>query len=498
MKRLLASVALLAMTACTTVGPNYRSPEAQAPAQAPFAGAGSPVFSGDQPSGPWWSLFADPVLDGLVRDALANNTDLRLAAANLSRARAVLREVRGERLPSTTIGAGATRSRQSGFGGGAIGGGSTGGSATDGGGTGTGFNGGASTFEVFDVGLDVSYQVDLFGRIRRGIEAARADIGAVQAAFDLARVSVAAETTRAYADACSAGSQLAVARRSVGVQQRTFDLTRRLLEGGRGTALETGQASQLLEQTRAQIPTLEADRRTALYRLSVLTGRPPADFPAAVANCGTPPALTRPIPIGDGASLLRRRPDIRAAERRIAAATARVGVATAELYPSISIGGSIGSTATSLGNVVGDDAFRYSLGPLISWSFPNRRAARARIAQAEATADAALAEFDGTWLGALEETESALTRYANERTRVATLRRARDGGGQAARIARQRYDAGRENFQIVLEAERRLAEVEAQLATAEAQLSDNLVSLFLALGGGWEVAASAPVPPVSG
>lgn len=403
---------------------------------------------------------------GLVRDALANNTDLRVASANLARARAALREIRSDRLPTTTIGAGATTGRQAvpGL--------------------------GAQTGETFDVGLDVGYQIDLFGRIRRGIEAGRADVGAVQAAFDLSRVSVAAETTRAYADACSAGSQLEVARRSVGVQQRTFDLTRRLVEGGRGTALETGQAAQLLEQTRAQIPTLEAERRTALFRLSVLTGRPPTEFPAVVAQCSTPPALSRPIPIGDGASLLRRRPDVRAAERRLAAATARIGVATAELYPSISLGGSIGSTAGSLGNLVDGDGFRYSLGPLISWNFPNRRAARARIAQAEATAQAALAEFDGTWLAALEETEGALTRYANERERVATLRRARDGGAQAARIARLRYDAGRENFQIVLEAERRLAEVEAQLAQAEAQLSDNLVQLFLALGGGWEAGSA--------
>jgi NodT family efflux transporter outer membrane factor (OMF) lipoprotein len=466
MKRLLASVALLTVAACTTVGPDYSSPEAQAPAQAPFASADSPAFSGEQPSGPWWSLFSDPVLDGLVGEALANNTDLRVASANLARARAALREIRSDRLPATTIGAGATTGRQAvpGL--------------------------GAQTGETFDVGLDVGYQIDLFGRIRRGIEAGRADVGAVQAAFDLSRVSVAAETTRAYADACSAGSRLEVARRSVGVQQRTFDLTRRLVEGGRGTALETGQAAQLLEQTRAQIPTLEAERRTALFRLSVLTGRPPTEFPAVVAQCSTPPALSRPIPVGDGASLLRRRPDVRAAERRLAAATARIGVATAELYPSISLGGSIGSTAGSLGNLIDGDGFRYSLGPLISWNFPNRRAARARIAQAEATAQAALAEFDGTWLAALEETESALTRYANERERVATLRRARDGGAQAARIARLRYDAGRENFQIVLEAERRLAEVEAQLAQAEAQLSDNLVQLFLALGGGWEAGSA--------
>ncbi len=466
MTRFLAPiVSALALAACTTVGPNYRSPESKMPAQTAFAGANSPIFSGDQPSGPWWSLFADPVLDRLVQDALANNTDLRVAAANLTRARAVLREVRGDRLPTGTLGASAATGRQS-----------------------AGRFGGATSGETFDAGLDVGYQADLFGRIRRGIEASRADLGAVQAAFDLSRVTVAAETTRAYADACSAGSRLVVAQRSVANQQRTFDLTRRLLEGGRGTALETGQAAQLLEQTRAQIPTLEADRRTALYRLSVLTGRPPAEFPEVVAQCTVPPALTRPIPIGDGTSLLRRRPDIRASERQLAAATARIGVATAELYPDVSIGGALGATAASLGNLVTGGALRYSIGPQISWNFLNRGAVRARVAQAEATTAAALADFDGTWLGALEETESALTRYANERTRVATLRRARDGGAQAARIARLRYEAGREGFQIVLEAERRVAEVEAQLAQSEAVLSDNLVSLFLALGGGWEVA----------
>jgi len=465
MTRFLAPlISALALTACTTVGPNYRSPEAQAPAQAPFAGASSPVFSGDQPSGPWWSLFADPVLDGLVAQALSNNTDLRVAAANLTRARAALRERQGDRSPRGSVGAGASTGRQSAM----------------------GQPGGATSGEIFDVGLDVGYQVDLVGGIRRGIEASRADVGAVQAAFDLARVTVAAETARAYADACSAGSQLAVAARSLAVQQRTFDLTRRLLEGGRGTALEAGQAEQLLEQTRAQIPALEADRRTALYRLSMLTGRPPAEFPQVVAACSTPPALTRPIPIGDGTSLLRRRPDIRASERRLAAATARIGIATAELYPNVSLGGSFGSTAASIGGLVTGGALRYSVGPLISWTFLHRGAIRARIAQAEATADAALAEFDGTWLGALEETESALTRYASQRTRVETLRRARDGGTQAARIARLRYEAGREGFQIVLEAERRLAEVQGELAQAEGRLSDNLVSLFLALGGGWE------------
>lgn len=452
-----ALLASLALGACV-VGPDHRDPRPAAPAQAPFASARSPAFTGDEPPGRWWSLFRDPLLDRLIEQALRENTDLRVAAANLRRARAVLRETRAGRLPTTGISGSATYGQEPG--------------GNDG--------------DLYDVGLDIGYQVDLFGRIRRAIEASRADAEAVQAAFDLARVTVAAETTRAYADGCSAGRQLAVARESVRVQERTFDLTRRLLEGGRGTALETSQAGSLLDQTRAAIPTLEALRRTALYRLSVLTGRPPADFPPEAAACETPPALSQPIPVGDGAALLSRRPDIRAAERALAAASARVGVATADLYPTISLGLSAGSTAGSPGGLVSGDGFRFSLGPLISWTFPNIAAARSRIAQAEASAEAALASFDGTWLGALEETESALTRYASELDRLAALRRALAQGREAARIARLRFEAGREPFQVVLDAERALAQTDAAVAQSEAALADNLVSLFLALGGGWQ------------
>src|SRR5690606_28489663 len=196
--------------------------------------------------------------------------------------------------------------------------------------------------------------------------------------------------------------------------------------------------------------------------------------------------LDRPIPVGDGAALLVRRPDVRAAEGRLAAATARIGVATADLYPSISIGGSIGTTATSLGDLGSGAAFRYSLGPPISWTLPNTEVARARIAQAEASQQAALAEFDRTWLTALQETESALTSYARALDRVAALERGVEQAREAARIARIRYEAGRESFQIVLDAERQLSSAEAALAQTEGQLSTDLVTLFLSLGGGWQ------------
>jgi NodT family efflux transporter outer membrane factor (OMF) lipoprotein len=466
-RNLLIGTAALALSACT-VGPAYVSPTPKAPSQAPFLETGkSPAFTGDQPAGEWWSLFGDPTLDGLVRQALAANTDLRVAAANLAQARAVLREARAGRLPTTSVSAGGTYARQP-----------------------NPLGTGSIEGENYDVGLDIGYQVDLFGRVESAIRASRADAEAVQAAFDLTRITVAAETTRAYSDVCSFNRQLAVAEETLRIQERTFDLTRRLFEGGRATRLETGQAGALLEQTRAAIPTLTAQRSAALYRLAVLTGKPPAEAPVEVLKCQAPPELNRPVPVGDGASLLARRPDIRRAERELAAASARVNVATADLYPSISLGGSIGSTAGSISGLGKSDGFRFSLGPLISWNFPNMEVARSRLKQSEAGADAALATFDGTWLGALEETESALAAYAGELDRLAALRRAAVEAGEAARIARLRYEAGRESFQVVLDAERTLAQIQATVAQSEQQRATYLVSLFLALGGGWQESAA--------
>jgi NodT family efflux transporter outer membrane factor (OMF) lipoprotein len=466
MKQFVSLIALSATLAACAVGPNFETELPRATAQATFHAAGQGPFAPDAPPEDWWRLFDDARLDGIVGEALAANTDLRVAAANLAQARATLREARAGRSVNTTVGAAAGYGRESG--------------------AALGSEGSLPDSEFYDAGLDVGYQVDLFGRLGRAVEASRADVEAVEAAYDLTRITIVAETVRAYADVCNAGRRLDVARRSVEVQEQTFDLTRRRLEGGRATALETNQAGALLEQTRAELPLLEALQQISLYRLAVLTGRPPSEFPTQLASCAAPLRLGQPIPVGDGAALLARRPDIRAADRRLAAATARIGVATAELYPSISIGAAVGTTAGSLGDITSGSAFRYSLGPLISWSFPNVAVARARIAQAEASAEAALAEFDGTWLNALQETESALTNYSRGLDRTDALRRGVEQAREAARIARLRFEGGRESFQIVLDAERQLAMSEAALAQAESQLSTDLIVLFLALGGGWQ------------
>ena len=457
-----AIAAAFACVAGCAVGPDYRAPEPASVASAPFAGADVDAFAQDAPPADWWRLYDDPALDAAIAEAFDANTDLRAAAANLARAAAALREARGGRLPATTLGAGTTSGRQNvvqqGF---------------------------AFEDTIYDVGLEVSYQLDLFGRVSRAIDAARAEAEAVEAVYRAVQITVAAETARAYVGACAARLELAAAERSLAVQRETLALTERLFEAGRGTALDVARAAAAAEQTRAVIPTLEAAQRSALYRLAVLMGRAPTNFPPEAAECDAPPAIDGPIAVGDGAALLARRPDIREAERRLAAATARIGLATAQLYPSVSFAGSTGAVALAAGDLDSGDASRWSFGPLLRWSFPNRTVARARLAQAEADADAALAAFDGAWLNALREVESALADYAKEIERRAALEAARGHAADAARLADARFDAGQVSFLDVLQADLVLADAEMALARSQARTAELEVALFLALGGGW-------------
>src|SRR5690606_3077775 len=316
--------------------------------------------------------------------------------------------------------------------------------------------------------------------------AARADADAAAAVLDVVRVSVAAETARAYADACSANARIDVAQRTIELQSRTVELTERLLQAGAGHGLDVARARSALGATRASLPPLRAERDGALFRLATLTGRTPAETSEAARSCARPPQLSQPIPVGDGARLLARRPDVRRAERELAAAAARVNVATADLYPRITLGGGLGATALGTDALGDDENFRFSVGPLISWSFPNVFAARARVEQAGAGAEAALATFDQTVLVALQETETALTNYANELDRRAALQSARDQAADAARLSRLRFDAGADSFLAVLDAERTLAAADAQLAASDALGTTYQIAPCKALAGGWE------------
>ena len=254
---------------------------------------------------------------------------------------------------------------------------------------------------------------------------------------------------------------------------------------GRSDRLDVVRVTSLRDQQAALIPSLEADRNAALFRLATLTGRTPQTLPEAVRAARETPELSQPIPVGDGRALLARRPDIKAAERRLAADTARIGVATADLYPRITLGGSIGTTAIGGGDLFGGGPLNWVLGPLISWAFPNQEANRARIAAARADGDAALASFDGTVLRALEETETALSTYAHALQRRAALQTARDEAARAARISTARQREGRIDFLTVLDALRSQAAADADLASADRAVAFAQVDLFRALGGGW-------------
>jgi NodT family efflux transporter outer membrane factor (OMF) lipoprotein len=462
------SAAVVALSGCAVVGPDYRIPDAaivNAPAAAgPLLGATEAGVSAEPAASYWWALYDEPLLDDLVRQTLAANTDLRIAAANIARAQAAVAIAEDGTLPSTKI--------DSAFDYGELSGEqyllttplpSTG---------------------LYDTGVSVSYQIDLFGQIKRGIEASRADAEAARAAADLVRVTVVADTVRAYLAACSAGRELAVAQNTLALQERSADLTRRLVDAGRGSALDLTRTEAQVEQFRANIPPLQAEKRLALYRLATLTGQPPANFPRALEDCAAEPRLRQPIPVGDGSALLRRRPDIREAERQLAAATARIGVATADLYPKISFGLSGGSTGL-VGDIFKAATLRYAVGPLISWDFPRQNADRARIRAAEARTEEALANFDGKVLAALREIESGLTVYGRDLDRTAALRAARDRADEADRQARTLFSAGQGDAFVTLDAERVRAGAEQALAQSESRIAADQVSLFLALGGGW-------------
>lgn len=454
----------LVLCACATAGPDYHPSEhsaATAPgAQGNFlSAAGAGVVNAPLPDH-WWRLYKDPALDDLVQQALTANTDLRVAQANVTAAEALLREAQAGRSLTTTISGGETLARPSGVG--------------------QHLPGAVS----YDFGLSASYPLDLNGRIRRAIEAGSADVEAVTAARDYVRVSVAAATVKAYADVCSANYALAVNRRVVALQRETLTATRRLFKGGRGTAFDVSRAQAAADNSAATLPAYEGQRQSALYMLATLTGKPPAEYPRSVENCATLPTLGAPMPVGDGAALIRRRPDIRQAERLIAGDTARLGVATAELYPQISIGGSVGLSGP-LKDFGSGSAFGFSLGPILSWSFPNRPVVRARIAQADAQVQADLAGFDGTVLDALRQTETALETYRRNGERAAALQQARNSAGTSASQASRLFRFGRADFLSLLDAQRSLASAEAAATAAQIQLVQDQIAIFLALGGGW-------------
>lgn len=464
----IAPLALCMMlSACGAVGPDYRLPEdaaaRRAEAQAPFDLAANPAVSEAALPDDWWKLYDDPLLDRLIAEALAKNTDIRVAYHNLRRAfegfqmahQAQEIEVGG----AGSVARGQLSSES------------------------LALEEKIPVMNLGDFGLSVDYQLDLFGQLERAAESAGATADATAAVLDTARISVVAQVARSYLLACHASEERAIAQRSLEIQLEQQDVAERLFHGGRGNQVDVARARAQVEALRAELPPFESARSAALYRLAALLGRTPGDLPTGVAACSHAPQPIQPIPVGDGAALLKRRPDVREAERRLAAATADVGVATAMLYPRISLGASAGYTGM-LEHIADPITRRWAFGPSISWHIPTE-VDRARIRAMDAGADAALARFDGVVLDALRETQTLLTRYAEDLRRNQALRQSREAASLAADHTRRLYREGRLAYLDSLDTERTLAAAEAALAACEAQLSVDQVDLFLALGGGW-------------
>ena len=464
----------MALLAGCVAGPNYKPPEhsaATAPsANGQFASGQGSYFSQDPLPDRWWRLYDDPRLDGLIEQALEANANLRAADANLRKADAIVREYVGQKSLSTSVLADADLERDY--------------TTTS---AGTNMPG----VVTYDLGLSLSYPLDLNGKIKRAIESSLADREAVEAARDAVRISVAAATAKAYADVCAANYQQATVEKVITLQQQTLTATTRLQRGGRGTAFDVSRSRTAVETSKASLPAFAAKRKAALYLLATLLGKPPADYPADVESCAELPKLRTAMPIGDGAAMIKRRPDIRQAERTIAGDTARIGVATADLYPTVSIGGGIINDG-KLENLGKTHSFGFSFGPLLNWSFPNRPLVKARIDAANAQVDVDLAKFDATVLEALRGTETALETYARDTDRAAALGSATRSAGVSQAQAAKLFRFGRSDLLSLLTTQANLANAEVAHATAEAALVDDQISVFLALGGGWE---SQPAKP---
>jgi len=457
------------LPASCALGPNYAPPPPPAGAAAPFVSAIPAATSNAPAEADWWRLYNDPVLDSLIAQAFAANTDLQAAEDNLAASRAVYEGARTALLPQTETAVSGVYGRDP---------------MTD---EILELDGRKpKTTWLYDSMIDVSYELDLFGHVRRSIEAARDNSEAVAAARDDLLVTIAAETARAYGQICTLGEQLAVANESLDLVEKQQQIVQQQFEAGAGSQFDVVRSQVLVSQTRATLPPLQGERRAALFELADLLGETPQNAPLAVQSCVTPPKLTAAMPVGDGAALLRRRPDIREADRKYAAALATVGVATADLFPRVTLSGFYGGAADQI-NLLGSNAgLEWGVGPAISWSFPNMAGPLAKLAQSRASARAAVASYDSVVLEALKETEQALAAYSAELDHHAALAAAQSEAQTEFSLAQNEFAAGGISNLDVLNAEDTVVRANAALAGSDAALVQDQIAVFKALGGGWQ------------
>jgi NodT family efflux transporter outer membrane factor (OMF) lipoprotein len=462
--------ALIGLAGCAAVGPDYVPPATDVPTGwSSLDPAARPLESSETPAGlcQWWQNLNDPLLSALIDEALQASPDLRNAQAKLREARARRTVTAAGQYPTVTASGSASRARLSGE-------------------TGSG-----ATLDSFSAGFDASWELDVFGGVRRGIEAAEADVEASVASLENTQVSLASEVALNYVDVRTRQILLGIARDNLASQSETLQLTVWREQAGLVSSQDVEQARSNREQTRAQIPALETSLAESEHRLDILLGKVPGTLHARLAANGDLPVVPDQIAVGIPADTLRQRPDVRAAERRLAAETARVGLAEAARYPAFNLSGTIGLEALTLGALGSGDAVVSSLFAGITGPIFDAGRLRAQVEIQDAVREQALVAYEQTILTALQDVENALVALVRNRERVEALASAVESVRNAAQLARQRYSAGLIDFQSVLDSERSVLVLEESLASARANGVQTLISLYKALGGGWSPQAEA-------
>lgn len=457
MRTLLIAGVSLAATACA-IGPRYH-----APAQAPVAvNAPDHLVTSRAEDAAWWRAFEDPVLDSLIKRALAANTDLRIAVARVHEARALFRNAQLDLAPRVTSDATYSRSdeQQPGFGTSRV------------------------DLEQADIGFDAAWEIDIFGRVRHGVEAAKAEAEAASEDVRNAQVTVAAEVARNYLELRGTQERRAVAEENAATQRETLRLTQVRFQIGRGDLVDLESARARLNATEANIPALRTLEAQSAHRLAVLVGERPGALDAELAARPQPQRmLAKTLAIGDASNFLRRRPDVRAAERRLAAETARTGVATADLFPRIKVTGFVGLLSGDVSSLFKGGSQAWAVSPTVTWPAFDLGGARARLRAQQARGDESLALYDQTVLRAIEDLQNALVAYRERQAQVASLSLQVNASRHAADLAHVRYKEGSIDFLRVLDAERTRLEAEDSLTQAETAANVDVVTIYKALGG---------------
>ncbi len=453
--RLGAGVLALLLSGCAALGPDYRVPASATPDAWHTAVAASQAD--DQVTiERWWQQLGDAQLSALIEQALRANPDLLSARAAVQASRALERVATAGRVPSVGASGASSASR----------------------------SGDASVSESWTAGFDASWELDVFGGVRRGVEAARADREAASANLANTHASLAAEVALNYVTLRTDQARLAIARRNLATQQETLQLTDWRAQAGLASSVDVEQARTNTEQTRAQIPSLQTSIASAANRLAVLTGDVPGTLQTTLAEGGLP-ALPTALAVSIPAEVLRQRPDVQAAERQLAAETARIGVAEATRWPEFNLSGSIGLEAATFGALDNGASVVRSLAAGISGVLFDGGALRARVDQQTAVREQSLQNYRSAVLTALEDVENALSALDNSAQRRDALAAASTAARNANLLAADRYRSGLIDFSTVLETERSLLSTEDSLASAEGERLTALIQLYKALGGGW-------------